>query len=128
MANSPDTGSMKMVIIVLILAAAGFYGVKRGWIPIPWDTRPAVSPIYDTDAKNDRYIKGSLTFEQLRLLDRVLNEEYNYGGKRLPGDRVRQLTKGDRLVGQAYGRWRKCKDLMRSSNHVVYPRERGERI
>jgi len=114
-----------MVFIVLVLAAAGFYGVKRGWVPIPWDNRPAWSPIYDTDPRNDRYIKGSLTIEQLQTLDRLLNEEYRNGGNRLQGDRVRQLSRGDRLVAQAYGRWRKCHDLMRTSNYVIYPAERS---
>jgi hypothetical protein len=126
MSKGMDSGAMKMAAVFLLVAAAGFYGVKKGYIPKLWDKQPTVSPIYDTDPKNDGYIKSSMTYEQMALLDHILNEEYRNGGQRIAGDRVRQLARGDKLVIQAYGRWRKCRDLMRSSNHIIYPIERGE--
>ncbi len=126
MAKGADSGSLKVTLIFLVLIAGGYLAVKKGYFPIPWDNRPKVSPIYDTDEKNDRYIKGTLTLAQMKMLDRVLNEEQGRGGQRLPGNMLRELSRGDKAVIAAYGRWRKCYDLMRSSNYVIYPRERGQ--
>jgi hypothetical protein len=116
---------MKLVLILIVVAAGLYMAAKKGYITLPWDNQPKVSPIYDTDEKNDRYIKKDLSLAQLRLLDRALNEEQLRGGHRLSGNRLRELVGGDKAVIAAYNRWRKCVDLMRSSNHVIYPRERG---
>jgi len=83
--------------------------------------------MYDSDPKNDRFIKGSLRRDQFRLLDRVLNEEERNGGMRLSNGKVRQLAADDREVIEAYDRWRRCCSLMRSENYVIYPSQRSRR-
>ncbi|HPI73300.1 MAG TPA: hypothetical protein PK843_05345 [bacterium] len=83
--------------------------------------------MYDSDPKNDRFIKGSLRRDQFRLLDRVLNEEERNGGMRLSNGKVRQLAADDKEVIEAYDRWRRCCSLMRSVNYVIYPSQRSRR-
>jgi hypothetical protein len=126
MAKGGVSKASKMFLFFLVLLTGMYLAAKRGYISLPWDRGANISPIYDTDDKNDRYIKKDLSLAQMKVLDRVLNEEQRSGGQRLPGSLVRELAGGDKAVIGAYGRWRKCCDLMRSSNDVIYPRERGQ--
>lgn len=120
-----DRGALKVTLVFLILLVAWYVALKMGYLPAPRDISSGESPIYDTDAQNDRYIKGSLTPMQLRVLDRLLDEEQDYGGRPLPAITIRRLASGDKAVIAAYDRWRTCSEMMRSSNYVIYPRDRG---
>jgi hypothetical protein len=79
---------------------------------------------YDTDPGNDAYIKGELTGEHLRILDRVLREEKRKGGLRLSRADLKKLAGSHPEVLEAYVRWRYCRDMMRSHHRTVYPDER----
>ena len=80
--------------------------------------------VYDTDSKNDVYIKSNLHPQLLRILDRVLEKEKKNSGLRLTDVELNKITSYNNEVNEAYNRWRKCKDMMRSSHHVIYPSER----
>jgi hypothetical protein len=86
------------------------------------DKGGAVDYYYDTDPANNRYIIGNLQAKQLAQLDRVLDSDQEYG--RLDEAALRRVAGNDRQVVEAYYRFLKCSNLMRSSNHVVYPAER----
>lgn len=77
---------------------------------------------YDTDPSNNRYIIGGLRVQQLKRLDRVL--EYDKRNGYLNDTTVERLADSDEDVVQAYYRFLKCKNLMRSTNTVIYPDER----
>lgn len=115
-----STFTVIIVVMILLIVIA----VRLGWIS--WNHIPqfTASPIYDTDPANDRFIKGDLTPKQLKLLDRILDEEQKNNQRRLANDIVKQLAKNDRAVIEAYARWRKCHDLLRSRYQVVYPNQR----
>lgn len=126
MAKGGGSSLMKIALLLIVVVAGLYMAAQKGYITLPWDNKPKISPIYDTDETNDRYIKKDLSLAQMQRLDRVLNEEMRRGGGRLAGNRLRELAGGDKAVMAAYGRWRKCVDLMRSSNHVIYPADRGQ--
>ncbi len=123
--------STKIFLLLLVLGAGYFgykkYGSKAGEY-LPDALKPGLVQsenfVYDTDPKNDRFIKGKLNAKQMRLLDRVLDEEERHGGMRLSGGEVRELAGDEKLVLEAYDRWRRCCNLMRSEDRVVYPSER----
>ncbi len=77
---------------------------------------------YDTDPSNNRYIIGGLKNKQLERLDRVLEHDKRNGY--LNDTTVERLADSDKDVVQAYYRFLKCKNLMRSTNTVIYPDER----
>ncbi|NLP10569.1 hypothetical protein GX408_09260 [bacterium] len=77
---------------------------------------------YDTDPSNNRYIIGGLKIQQLKKLDRVL--EFDKRNGYLNETTVERLADSDEDVVRAYYRFLKCKNLMRSSNTVIYPDER----
>ncbi len=113
-------GTLVIVLMIVLLVVA----VRLGWLPWNNIQETTTSPIYDTDPANDRFIKGELTASQLKTLDKILNEEQKNNQQRLSNDIVKRLAKNDRAVMDAYARWRKCHDLMRSSYQVVYPNQR----
>lgn len=92
----------------------------------PRNVNPASSATrnYDTDPRNDQYIKGAMTAEQLILLDEILTFEKRNSGKQLGTPQLKAFSKNDPEVQAAYYRWRWCKDLMRSHEQVIYPDER----
>lgn len=121
------------IFLLLLLVAAGYWGYKKfgskGIVDYFSDSlRPGSSQseyfVYDTDPKNDRFIKGKLTGRQMKALDKVLNEEERNGGMRLSSSQLRELSGDEKLVIEAYDRWRRCCNLMRSEYQIVYPRER----
>ncbi len=77
---------------------------------------------YDTDPSNNRYIIGGLKVQQLKKLDRVL--EFDKRNGYLNETTIERLAGSDEEVVQAYYRFLKCKNLMRSTNTVIYPDER----
>lgn len=77
---------------------------------------------YDTDPSNNRYIIGGLRVQQQKKLDRVL--EFDKRNGYLNETTVERLADSDDDVIQAYYRFLKCKNLMRSTNTVIYPDER----
>ncbi|HPI72561.1 MAG TPA: hypothetical protein PK843_10115 [bacterium] len=77
---------------------------------------------YDTDPSNNRYIIGGLKAQQLKKLDRVL--EFDKRNGYLNETTLERLADSDEDVVQAYYRFLKCKNLMRSTNTVIYPDER----
>jgi len=108
---------------ILILASSKYiYPRFRRFFTSRDVTRELV--IYDTDPRNDEFIKGSLSPGKMRRLDHVLLKEKNNDGLRLSTDRLNELTQYDNEIIEAYNRWRKCKDMRRSHHHVIYPDER----
>ena len=123
--RGPDRSAVKTTFFFFLILAALFLVARSGLLSGPWDTLVGASPIYDTDARNDRDIKRNLTRAQLRLLDRILEAELDQGGRRLGDREVRQIARGDKAVMAAYDRWRAYLEMRRSSNYVIYPRDRG---
>ncbi len=123
--RGPDRSAVKTTFYFFMVLAALFLIARSGFISGPWDTLFGDSPIYDTDARYDRDIKRNLTRAQLRVLDHVLEAELDQGGRRLSDREVRRLTRSDKAVAAAYDRWRSYLEMRRSSNYVIYPRDRG---
>jgi len=80
--------------------------------------------LYDTDPRNNDFIKANLQPKQLKILDQLLELEKKQSGLRLTPQDINKITRYNSEVKEAYDRWRKCKDMMRSSYRVVYPDER----
>lgn len=80
--------------------------------------------VYDTDPKNDLFIKGNLPIFKLVRLDRILEAEKQNGGMRLNHQELNAISRYDNDLTEAYSRWWACKDQLRSFHHVVYPSER----
>lgn len=121
------------IFLLLLLVVAGYFGYKKFGSKVTEYVPEALKPgssqenvIYDTDPKNDRFIKGKLNAKQMKVLDKVLQEEERNGGMRLSGGQVRELSGDEKLVIEAYDRWRRCCNLMRSEYRVVYPSERAK--
>lgn len=80
--------------------------------------------IYDTDPRNDTFIKGRLRYDEMLKLDRILLKEKNNNGMRLDISTLNEAAKYDQKLIDAYDRWRKCKDMRRSYHRSIYPDER----
>ena len=80
--------------------------------------------VYDTDPRNDTFIKGRLRYRQLIRLDDVLRREKQNKGLRLDKATVNEIAKYDNEIIDAYDRWRKCHDMRRSKHKTIYPDER----
>ncbi|MBN1479857.1 hypothetical protein EH223_18280 [candidate division KSB1 bacterium] len=80
--------------------------------------------IYDTDPRNDTFIKGRLRYGELLILDRILMKEKSNNGLRLDSTTLNEAAKYDPKIIDAYDRWRKCKDMRRSYHRSIYPDER----
>lgn len=112
-------------IAIVILIGLAILAVRNGWIPWNEVRNETISPIYDTDPANDNFIKGDLKIAQLKILDRILAREQKNDEMRLSNELVKELSNNDKDVIEAYAKWRKCYDLMRSRHHVVYPNQRA---
>ena len=113
-----------LLLVVMAFAVLGmdcFDALKKKASPAP-TTKP--NYIYDTDPRNDDFIRGTLSAAKLNILDKVLLKEKKQGGLKLSNTELNSITKYDQEIIDAYGRWRKCKNMMRSSHHVIYPDER----
>jgi hypothetical protein len=125
---APKTPLTSFQIALLFVVAIALFVVYQKYIAPP-DGHPATDPgsamVYDTDPENDLYIKGELTSKQLTRFDRILEREKENRGLRLSGGDLSELAGDDRELIDAYYRWCSCKDMMRSSSHIVYPSERN---
>ena len=125
---APKTPMTSFQIAMLFVVAIALFVVYQKYIAPPAG-QPATGSgsviIYDTDPENDRYIKGELTGKQLSRFDRILEREKANKGQRLSGVELSELAGDDRELTEAYNRWCSCKDMMRSSSHIVYPSERN---
>jgi hypothetical protein len=122
MPKSFDAIAVRVALVAATIAL--FYVVYQKYHKGPHPGEEPVSYIYDTDPKNDQFIKGALTPEQLKKLDRILEEEKKQKGLRLSALELTKLVENDNSIVDAYVRWRKCYDMMRSFHHVIYPSER----
>jgi len=87
-------------------------------------SKPPVIRVYDTDPRNNSFIKGSLNERELLILDHVLMIEKKNDGMVLDRSTLIRVSRNYPEVIEAYDRWRKCKTMRRSDNHVIYPDER----
>ncbi|MBN2355700.1 hypothetical protein JXO59_06275 [candidate division KSB1 bacterium] len=122
--SKDSKSSATTTILIVVMIALIILAIRMDWIPWNEANDSTFSPIYDTDSANDRFIKGELGPAQLKALDRILVQEQKNDEMRLSNEVARQIAKNDKAVIEAYGRWRKCYDLMRSRHHVVYPNQR----
>ena len=81
--------------------------------------------IYDTDPKNDSYIKKNLSREKLEQFDDVLEYERMNCLYKISSTQLRSMTNNDEELIKAYQRWIVCKNMKRNTNIVVYPSERN---
>lgn len=79
---------------------------------------------YDTDPGNNAFIIQNLDPSHLENFDKLLMFEKKLCGERLSKSNIKKYSTGDNVIEDAYSRWRKCKDLRRSSGSTVYPDER----
>lgn len=79
--------------------------------------------IYDTNAKYNDYVKGSLVADQLAQLDKMLEQEKQMGTK-LDRKTMFAMAKDDIVVVEAYKRWNAAKKFYRSDSRQIYPDER----
>ena len=116
----------KIVIIFAVLSVtliAGYMMMhKKNVKTLPHEIKVHYS--YDTDIKNDDYIKGNLTLKQLALFDKILERERLKGGLKLSNEELALLSDHDYDLSAAYLRWRSCKEMMRSDHRSYYPSER----
>ncbi|MBN2411296.1 hypothetical protein JXQ31_06355 [candidate division KSB1 bacterium] len=122
MAESTKGTEFRIVFVFIILAAA-YFGYQKYFKPAGINSHNS-QIIYDTDPKNDKFIKGQLTSQQLLQLDKILELEESQGGMRLSVKDLKRTAKDDRALYEAYTRWRKCKDMMRSKHRTIYPGDR----
>ncbi len=122
MAKGSKGVEFRIVLFFLVLVL-GYLGYQKYGIPLQ-TIGTKQSNIYDTQAENDAYIKANLSKKQLSTLDRLLLQEKKDGGLRLSTKTLAKMTNGDVELEQAYLRWRKCREMMRSNHHTIYPDER----
>ena len=122
-----QTETLAVWIAVIVSMVFLFVFVRPKVIDKNRDDIPPKYFIYDTDPDNDQFIQGQLEVHQLKALDAILEIEREKCGLRLPMVELDALAKNDRGLVDAYQRWRKCKDMMRSNHHVIYPSERKRR-
>jgi hypothetical protein len=128
--NKKDPAKFKCVIFTTIIAA-GLTLVAEHFIlpriiafikPRPQATEEWM--IYDTDPRNDTFIKGRLSIRELKRLDSVLLKEKANEGMPFDNTTLEEIAKYDPKIIEAYWRWRKCKDMRRSYHKTIYPDER----
>ena len=128
--NKKDPNKFKCILVTSILVV-GFTLVAEHFV-LPRITRiikpgPKVVEewmIYDTDPRNDTFIKGRLSIRDLKRLDAVLLKEKANDGRPFDNITLEEIAKYDPKIIEAYWRWRKCKDMRRSYHKTIYPDER----
>jgi hypothetical protein len=121
------------IIFCLILSGGGTYIINKKnqdkWPKMYYafctKSAPPIYYIYDSDIKNDNFIKGSLQNQQLKNLDKILIKEKQKNGLRLSDADLNRISRNNNELNDAYFRWRKCRNMMRSLHHVIYPDERA---
>lgn len=120
----------RCVIITSIVVASGTLVAEHFILPrilSILNPRPKVVEewmIYDTDPRNDTFIKGRLSIRDLRRLDAVLLKEKANDGMPFDNIMLEEIAGYDPKIIEAYWRWRKCKDMRRSYHKTIYPDER----
>jgi hypothetical protein len=121
----PAKGNNNMrIVIIVILIVAGYYVYQKYLKTSTPITAIAGPVIYDTNPQNDSFIKGTLTAQQLAQFDKILEFEKSQNSMRISQNKLKELAANDLALYEAYNRWRKCMDMMRSTHHTVYPSER----
>ncbi len=90
----------------------------------PNEEQSTIVYIYDTDPSYNNIIKGGLGERQFPVFDNLLEKERLECGEKLPDTDVQRYSNGNQMIIEAYLRWRKCKELMRSNTRTIYPSER----
>ena len=125
---APKTPMTSFQIALTFVVIIALFVVYQKYIAVPGGATTSAGSgsgiIYDTDPKNDLFIKGELTSRQLTRFDRILEREKENNGMRLSGLELSKIAGRDKALIAAYNRWISCKAMMRSSSHVVYPSER----
>ncbi len=111
------------VIFTYFTEKAFFPKLKRAF----FNQQKEIHYYYDTDPKNDKFIKGDLSKNKLKKFDKILMAEKENSGLRFSTAKVNQLTGNDNDLIDAYDRWRKCKEMRRSYHRTIYPDERDKR-
>jgi len=122
----PVKGNSFRIVIFIVLVIAGYYAYQKYLKPSSPAaiTAPAGAVIYDTNPQNDSFIKGTLTARQLAQFDKILEFEKSQTGMRITQEQLKELAANDLDLYDAYNRWRRCVDMMRSTHHTIYPSER----
>lgn len=126
--KKPET--FKCVIITSIVVIVGTLVFEHFVLPKvmsilkPKPQKTEAWMIYDTDPRNDTFIKGRLTIRELQKLDSVLLKEKANEGMAFDNTTLEEIAKYDPKIIEAYWRWRKCKDMRRSYHKTIYPDER----
>ena len=111
--------------VVNILCRCGLCDFLKDFFEQQTTTEPTPAVyIYDTDTSNNNYIKGTLSEQELDVFDNLLEYERSLCGPKLPREDVEKYSTNDQDIFDAYYRWRRCKELLRSKSHTVYPSER----
>jgi hypothetical protein len=125
MGKSLDTVIIQILLILAVaILIVVVYPRLKGRPHKPPDEITTAYFVYDTDPQNNDFIRARLEVEQLKQLDRLLMVEKENSGLRLSNVELEKLTGNDQIIIDAYSRWRKCKDMMRSYHHSIYPDER----
>jgi len=122
MAVSSKGTEFRIVIIFVVLILA-YFGYQKYLQPVQQKGKRG-QLIYDTNQQNDKFIKGNLNSQQLAQFDKILELEKAQSGFRLSAKDLKRTAKDDKALYEAYSRWRKCKDMMRSNHRTIYPSER----
>ncbi len=128
--NKKDPAKFKYVIFTSIVVAAGTLIAEHFILPRIFsiiNPGPKVVEermIYDTDPRNDAFIKGRLSIRDLKKLDAVLLKEKAHDGMPFDNIALEEIAGYDPKIIEAYWRWRKCKDMRRSYHKTIYPDER----
>ncbi len=120
----PAKNNNLRIFIIIAVIIAGYYAFQKYLNPSPSATSIAGPVLYDTNPQNDSFIKGTLTVQQLAKLDKILEFEKAQTGMRLSQERLKELAANDLDLYDAYNRWRRCVDMMRSTHRTIYPSER----
>ena len=122
MSKSLDSTAIQIILILAVaILIFVIYPQLNGEKEKPSET----NYLYDTDPSCNDYIKGRLEPAKLDKLDKILLAEKKNSGLRLSLKELAAMAANDAIVMDAYARWRKCKDMMRSYHRVVYPDERS---
>jgi len=116
------------VIVTVIISGVGYFVLskKAEYFIDRFCQRDEIVYYYDSDPRNDIFIKGNLSHSKMKRLDYILMLEKKNESMTLPANQLLDVARYDLEVIEAYQRWTKCKNMRRSYHHVVYPDERKE--
>jgi hypothetical protein len=112
------------IVFISIILIIGYMVINKGNNKPVHGIVTEAKYVYDTDIKNDAYIKSNLTSQQLAVFDIILEQEKANGSLKLSNEALIKIAKNDNELVGAYLRWRNCREMMRSDNRTFYPSER----